>query len=68
MSYDNFISLSFGLLVVVHTQTWVMGFSERYSISFYVLSMVIGEIDAEKDASIDLSTIRADPLPPIRHG
>jgi len=30
--------------------------------------MVIGEIDAEKDATIDLSTIRADPLPPIRHG
>ena len=68
MSYYNFIHPSLDLLEVVRTQTWVVAFSEKYSISFYVHSMVIGEIDAEKDASIDLSTIRADPLPPIRHG
>ncbi|KAF8337926.1 LSM-domain-containing protein [Cantharellus anzutake] len=30
--------------------------------------MLIGEVDAEKEASIDLSAIRADPILPIRHG
>lgn len=29
--------------------------------------LLIGEVDAEKDSSVDLSTIRADPLPPIRY-
>ena len=30
-------------------------------------SILIGEIDEEKDRSTDLSTIRADPIPPIRY-
>ncbi|KAH9061088.1 Sm-like ribonucleoprotein [Lactarius vividus] len=29
--------------------------------------ILIGEIDEERDSSIDLSTIRADPIPPIRY-
>lgn len=29
--------------------------------------ILIGEIDEEKDRSTDLSTIRADPIPPIRY-
>ncbi|KAI0064388.1 Sm-like ribonucleoprotein [Artomyces pyxidatus] len=29
--------------------------------------ILIGEIDEDKDRSVDLSTIRADPLPPIRY-
>ncbi|KAH9171354.1 hypothetical protein EDB89DRAFT_1972128 [Lactarius sanguifluus] len=29
--------------------------------------ILIGEIDEERDGSIDLSTIRADPIPPIRY-
>ncbi len=32
-----------------------------------VYSILIGEIDEERDSSIDLSTIRADPIPPIRY-
>jgi U6 snRNA-associated Sm-like protein LSm8 len=35
------------------------------SLRFY--SILIGEIDEERDRSIDLSTIRADPIPPIRY-
>jgi U6 snRNA-associated Sm-like protein LSm8 len=31
------------------------------------ISILIGEIDEERDSSIDLSTIRADPIPPIRY-
>ena len=31
------------------------------------LSILIGEIDEERDNAIDLSTIRADPIPPIRY-
>jgi U6 snRNA-associated Sm-like protein LSm8 len=30
-------------------------------------SILIGEIDEERDRTIDLSTIRADPIPPIRY-
>ncbi|KAI0287547.1 hypothetical protein BC826DRAFT_1108390 [Russula brevipes] len=30
-------------------------------------SVLIGEIDEERDGAIDLSTIRADPIPPIRY-
>jgi U6 snRNA-associated Sm-like protein LSm8 len=30
-------------------------------------SILIGEIDEEHDRTIDLSTIRADPIPPIRY-
>ena len=30
-------------------------------------SILIGEIDEERDNAIDLSTIRADPIPPIRY-
>ncbi|KAH8987842.1 Sm-like ribonucleoprotein [Lactarius akahatsu] len=29
--------------------------------------ILIGEIDEERDGLIDLSTIRADPIPPIRY-
>ncbi|KAH9039203.1 Sm-like ribonucleoprotein [Lactarius hengduanensis] len=29
--------------------------------------ILIGEIDEERDNSIDLTTIRADPIPPIRY-
>ncbi|KAI0252483.1 hypothetical protein BJV78DRAFT_1124518 [Lactifluus subvellereus] len=29
--------------------------------------ILIGEIDEESDRTIDLSTIRADPIPPIRY-
>ncbi|KAH9031644.1 hypothetical protein EDB85DRAFT_1865630 [Lactarius pseudohatsudake] len=29
--------------------------------------ILIGEIDEECDSSIDLTTIRADPIPPIRY-
>ncbi|KXN92157.1 N-alpha-acetyltransferase 38, NatC auxiliary subunit [Leucoagaricus sp. SymC.cos] len=29
--------------------------------------ILIGELDEAIDSSIDLSTIRADPIPPIRH-
>lgn len=29
--------------------------------------ILIGELDEAMDASVDLSTIRADPLPPIRY-
>ncbi|KAH9973876.1 Sm-like ribonucleoprotein [Lactifluus volemus] len=29
--------------------------------------ILIGEIDEEHDRTIDLSTIRADPIPPIRY-
>ncbi|THH13805.1 hypothetical protein EW146_g6453 [Bondarzewia mesenterica] len=29
--------------------------------------ILIGEIDEDKDSSIDLSTIRAEPIPPIRY-
>jgi U6 snRNA-associated Sm-like protein LSm8 len=30
-------------------------------------SILIGEIDEERDRAIDLSTIRADPVAPIRY-
>ncbi|EPQ52130.1 LSM-domain-containing protein [Gloeophyllum trabeum ATCC 11539] len=29
--------------------------------------ILIGELDEEKDRSVDLSTIRADPIPPIHY-
>jgi len=29
--------------------------------------ILIGEIDEERDNAIDLSTIRAEPIPPIRY-
>ncbi|KAI0298689.1 Sm-like ribonucleoprotein [Multifurca ochricompacta] len=29
--------------------------------------ILIGEIDEERDSTIDLSTIHADPIPPIRY-
>ena len=35
--------------------------------AYYNTSILIGEIDEERDNSIDLSTIRADPIPPIRY-
>ncbi|KAL1756293.1 hypothetical protein FB107DRAFT_211783 [Schizophyllum commune] len=28
---------------------------------------LIGEIDSDRDAAIDISTIRAEPIPPIRY-
>ena len=31
-------------------------------------SCLVGEIDEEVDQSVDLSTIRAEPIPPIRYG
>lgn len=31
-------------------------------------SSLVGEIDEEVDQSVDLSTIRAEPIPPIRYG
>lgn len=30
-------------------------------------SALVGEVDAAIDESVDLSTIRADPIPPIRY-
>ena len=30
-------------------------------------SILIGEIDEERDSAIDLATIHADPIPPIRY-
>jgi len=30
--------------------------------------LLVGEIDAELDASVDLATLRAEPIPPIRYG
>ena len=32
-----------------------------------LFSILIGEIDEERDSAIDLSTIRADPIQPIRY-
>jgi U6 snRNA-associated Sm-like protein LSm8 len=39
-------------------------------ISFISLnhSCLVGEIDEETDKSVDLSAIRAEPIPPIRYG
>ena len=36
-------------------------------ISYYTRSILIGEIDEERDHAIDHSTIRADPIAPIRY-
>ncbi len=33
----------------------------------HLCSILIGEIDEERDSSIDLSAIRADPIQPIRY-
>lgn len=30
-------------------------------------SVLIGELDAALDGAVDLSTIRAEPIPPIRY-
>jgi len=30
-------------------------------------SILIGELDEEIDKSVDLSTVRVDPIPPIRY-
>jgi len=38
----------------------------RSPISFSI-SILIGEIDEERDGAIDLSTIRAEPIAPIRY-
>ncbi len=34
---------------------------------FSPCSAVIGELDEEADAALDLSTLRADPLKPVVH-
>lgn len=35
--------------------------------SYYLHSAVIGELDDDRDASIDLSEVRAAPLKPLSH-
>ena len=51
-----------------------MMFVVSHLIYIYILSFtrsfssLVGEIDEEVDQSVDLSTIRAEPIPPIRYG
>ena len=37
-------------------------------IRLFHLRCLVGEIDEEVDKSVDLATIRAEPIPPIRYG
>jgi U6 snRNA-associated Sm-like protein LSm8 len=44
---------------------------EQVPLGLYIIRgdniAVVGEVDAEKDAALDLSSILAPPLPPVTH-
>ena len=71
-----------GDMMCVFPATYALSFHYRPSLSvfrhntplrdcfypyLFFLSILIGEIDEERDHAIDLSTIRAEPIPPIRY-
>lgn len=49
------------MLVVPHLKRYIASLTRSFS-------SLVGEIDEEVDQSVDLSTIRAEPIPPIRYG